>query len=555
MGASFAEAAIIDFSPMSASYNVGQTFPVRVRVSSTGEAMNAASGVIIFPEELLEVVSVSKTDSIISLWVQEPSFSNGNGTVNFEGIVLNPGFVGTAGRVITVQFRAKSVGRAVLSFSSAAALANDGKGTNILTNTGTAAITIGVVSEEAATPPSGGELVITSSTHPDQSKWYPAKDVELSWKLPESADALRLLLDKFSRSTPTVSYAEPFDSKRIENVDNGLWYFHLRFREGGTWGSVAHYRLQIDAEKPRFFDIKESPRSDQTDPRVTFVVAAADDVSGTDHYEFKLNSNDAPVETWKDDGSSRYTMKPLPPGKYLLYAKVFDRAGNWLANSVEFEIAGLEAPVITDAPSQVEEKESFSVSGRSKYVSSPVRLVFKDGAETHAVEGRTNARGEFTVHVEGNTIPRGSYKVTAIIVDSRGAESYPSEPVKIGIVQNILFRFGSFAVTFLTLLVPLVALLFALAFLIWYGWHRFTQFRRRLQKEVREAEGSLHKTFDMLREDIREQVKVLERVRTKRQLTAEEERIIKTFKKHLDDAEKYVNKEIKDIEEIKFELK
>lgn len=73
-----------------------------------------------------------------------------------------------------------------------------------------------------------------------------------------------------------------------------------------------------------------------------------------------------------------------------------------------------------------------------------------------------------------------------------------------------------------------------------------------MRKEIREAESALHKAFDVLKEDIRDQVKLLEKTRTKRQLTEEEEKIIKQLRKDLDDAEKFVRKEIEDIEkEIK----
>ena len=84
------DAATLSFSPTAESYAVGSTFSVGVSVGSVDQAINAVSGVISFPWDKLEMVSLSKTGSIFSLWVQEPSFSNSVGTVSFEGIVLNP---------------------------------------------------------------------------------------------------------------------------------------------------------------------------------------------------------------------------------------------------------------------------------------------------------------------------------------------------------------------------------------------------------------------------------------------------------------------------------
>ena len=71
-----AEAATLSFSPSFGSHASGNTFSVGVFVSSADQAMNAASGAISFPADKLEVISLSKTGSIFTLWVQEPSFSN-----------------------------------------------------------------------------------------------------------------------------------------------------------------------------------------------------------------------------------------------------------------------------------------------------------------------------------------------------------------------------------------------------------------------------------------------------------------------------------------------
>ena len=111
---------------------IGDTFSVHVNIESVGQAINAASGAISFPRDKLDVVSVSKQGSIFSLWPMEPSFSNSMGTVSFEGIMLNPGYIGVNGKILAITFRVRSVGQANVSFSSGSILANDGVGTNIL---------------------------------------------------------------------------------------------------------------------------------------------------------------------------------------------------------------------------------------------------------------------------------------------------------------------------------------------------------------------------------------------------------------------------------------
>jgi len=117
-----AEAATLYFSPSSGAYTVGGTLSVNVYVSSADQAMNAASGVISFSQDKLEVASLSKSGSIITLWVQEPTFLNSAGTVNFEGIVLNPGFTGVAGKIITTNFRVRRQALPILTFLPARCL-------------------------------------------------------------------------------------------------------------------------------------------------------------------------------------------------------------------------------------------------------------------------------------------------------------------------------------------------------------------------------------------------------------------------------------------------
>jgi len=173
------EAATLYFSPSTGSFNVGRSFSVSIYVSSTDQAMNAVSGVVSFPRDKLNITSLPQKSSIISLWVQDPDFSNAGGTASFEGIVLNPGYTGSAGKIITINFTAKAAGNAVVSFSSGSILANDGKGTNIVTSLGAAKFALqiaGLPVPEAVTPPEavGGPAAppISSSTHQDPNKWY-----------------------------------------------------------------------------------------------------------------------------------------------------------------------------------------------------------------------------------------------------------------------------------------------------------------------------------------------------------------------------------------------
>lgn len=130
-----AQAASLSLSTNNVSLETGEVITINLMVNTAGQSINNASGKINFPTDLLEAVSVSKTGSVFSLWVEEPSISNSQGVINFEGGVPNPGFNGPAGKILSVVFRAKAKGIAPISISNASVRANDGLGTEVLNNT------------------------------------------------------------------------------------------------------------------------------------------------------------------------------------------------------------------------------------------------------------------------------------------------------------------------------------------------------------------------------------------------------------------------------------
>lgn len=545
-----ANAATLYFSPSSGNFTVGNILNASVLVNTQGQAINNSSAVINFPTGLLEVISVSKSGSVFSLWVEEPAFSNSAGAISFDGGLPTPGYNGSAGRLLNITFRIKNAGTASLAFSSGAVRANDGYGTDILQTRGQAQFNL--VSEEtpvASPPPALGAPQapgISSPTHPDSNKWYALEDAKFTWELPSGITGSRLLVAKIPNAIPTVAYIPAITSKELDNFDDGIWYFSVQLRNDVGWGAVSRFRFQIDTEKPERFDISEVRRADLTEPRAKFIFNASDKTSGIDHYEVQIG-NESP-QIWQDDGSHRYETPVLGPGKYTLIAKAVDMTGNSLANSAEFIIEALESPVITEYPKQLPSGESLVVKGTTKYANAQTMVWFEQkGEEAKSQIVRNDANGNFTL-IADIKLKDGIYKVWAEVIDERGARSNPSEKVAISVERPAFLKLGSWAISLLAVVVPLVALILLLVYLLWHWWHKFATLRKRVKKEIREAESALHKAFDLLKEAIYEQIKLLEKTKTKRELTEEEEKIIKQLRNDLDDAEKFVKKEIEDIE-------
>lgn len=122
-------AATLSVSPASGVHSVGEKFTVRTLVSSD-VPFNAVSLSLLFPTSIFTLDSVSKTGSLLSFWVKEPTISRSEGTLKLEGVTPG-GIKETTGMVVAVTLHAHSVGSGTVSFLSGQVLANDGEGTNI----------------------------------------------------------------------------------------------------------------------------------------------------------------------------------------------------------------------------------------------------------------------------------------------------------------------------------------------------------------------------------------------------------------------------------------
>jgi hypothetical protein len=129
-----AQEASFYLSPASGNYKVGETFSVTLFINTRGVYINASQAKIFFPPERLKVANITKQNSIFSLWAQEPIFSNQKGEISFIGGLPSPGFIGNAGKVMTIYFQAKSTGEAKVSFGGEKILANDPRGTDIFSS-------------------------------------------------------------------------------------------------------------------------------------------------------------------------------------------------------------------------------------------------------------------------------------------------------------------------------------------------------------------------------------------------------------------------------------
>lgn len=552
------EAATLKVSPSTGVYTAGTAFSVSVILNTDGKSVNAADGQLSFNPRELTVTGVSRGSSIFNLWTEEPTFSNTAGTISFGG-GSPTGYKGGAGTIITITFKPLAAGTPKVTFRSGSVLAADGMGTNVLTAMGSASFTIAAKGETPAPeyiPPANTPAApkITSSTHPDTSVWYKEKNASLSWTVPQGVTAVRMLLDETSGTVPTKVYDEPLTKKDLEDLPEGVSYFHLQFKNADGWGRISEFKLSVDTEAPKNFSITEDAQSAES-PN-TVLLFAIDDISPIREYKIQIDGKD-PIIFKDTENTKKYTLESLMPGYHTISVEAFDSAGNTAVASYSLTIEAFEKPVFTEFPTRINTEVIPAIKGTTRPNATVSIEVVRESDNTVVSTGegdknpyviQSNAEGEFTF-IPNTPFEINMYTITTIAQDSFGAVSEKSDPVKIIVEVPGYVAAGSVVISFLSVLVPIVALSIVLIFGSWYLWHRFTIWRRRVRTETREAEERLTIEFNSIVKNLDESITELKESR-KGKLTKAELALIERIEGDLKSAQNKIAKEIEDIEHV-----
>lgn len=499
-GPAFASAANLDFSEPSNYYEVGNTFSLRVLVTGANQPVNAVSGVISFPKDKIEVISISKTSSVVNLWVQDPSFSNIDGTVTFEGIILNPGFTGDSGRIITVNFKAKKDGLASINFLSGSVLANDGKGTNVLNNLGNAQINISALAPittkrlPVVTVPVGTAMIpkVASPTHPDPSKWYANADITFQWdNMPKDAVDVSFVLDTHPLST-TEKVRGVINTYTYKDIEDGVWYFHIKYKNQNGWGQTANFAVQIDTQKPKPIVLSFPHGASSLDNRPVAFFNTTDSLSGIDHYEVKIGDKHS-YQLLPDAiaPSNPYVIPPQEPGVYSIKVVAYDKAGNSTQATDSFEIIGLDLPQVISIPDKISEGDVFRITGRSYPTATVVAILKKNGQTIEEQNIFTNNLGQFTL-TWPTYLPSGRYEIAFFVADENNAKSLQTPEKTLIVEKKYLVNLGVIRLT-LSMAIWLNVILFLVVnSLIGYWIYRFSHTKTRFTKRFSQVEGELN---------------------------------------------------------------
>lgn len=560
---SFVYATNIAVVPDTGSYSVGKTFIVDFYVTNNSQAINAVSGVLSYPVEMLQVQSLSKSGSIIKLWAEEPAFSNSEGSVKFDGVILNPGFSGSKGKILSITFLVKKAGNAPISFSSGSVLANDGEATNIIDhlNGGAYSLQSEIVekkvevieekpkaeekkAEEKKIEPIDITPKIVSKTNPDSDAWYKSKEVDFTWEIPEGVTAVRTLYGENPDSLPSKLYDPPITGRNFTVDKDGVYYIHVQFKNKSGWGKVSHYKFQIDSTAPTHLKLSLPNGNESYDPRPLISIDTKDELSGIDHATIKINNN--PSEVVKVEDFSNYRIPTLAAGPKTASVAVFDKAGNTITQSIDFSVVAIDPPIVNDYTKKGEQGDVFKVIGKT-YPNSVVDVVYMNSDGVRSAESvKSDADGNFTM-LWTKKLDYGAYELKVRVNDSRGAISEYTPAKAVLVEKKTYVQIGIFIVNWLTLVLLVLISAISIVMTLWYGFVQFKRFRKKVHRTIQEAEATLKTNVQALRRDTEEFHDILQKAEKKRALTKEENMILRKFKKRIEITEKEIEQKLEQI--------
>ena len=404
MFGSSAFAATVSLGSSVSQVDSGALFSVSVNVNSQGQAINNAEAVINFPPDLVQVTSLNLNGSIFSLWVEQPAFSNTDGTVTFNGGIPNPGYTGAGGHILTIQFKSKAPGAAQFTFASAAVRANDGLGTDVLNGSSGATISIVQSNAPTPTPPSplvppvyassnNGEVLISSATYPNSSVWYSQPNGTFSWTLPQGSLASQTSLDRTQGTTPRVLRKPPVSSIAIANTPDGVWYFNARFETASGWSKIYSYKIQIDATPPDSVVITNGTNN------AAPTLSAHDALSGIDYYMVQVDGA-AAVKITPTATETPINIPGINEGTHLVQAVAYDLAGNSATTTANVVFPQSIGAAITYYSKAINEGDRIVVNGMGPRNSNVnIELVAPDGV-SRTYNSSTTDSGTFVFQSE-----------------------------------------------------------------------------------------------------------------------------------------------------------
>lgn len=526
-----AEAVSLSFLSQPASIQLNDLVTVRLTLSAEKPA-NAVAATIVYPPESLELISMSRTGSVVDFWVQEPRSTPGS--ILFEGI-MNNSFVGTQGKVIEMTFRGKRGGSVALALRDAEVLAADGQGTSILEDAGVGIVLIGGTGSQSpslGTIDSSDRPVVASLTHPRSTSWYGGSSPVFQWSTPSGARGSSYSISRSPENPGTVLRTSG-NRVNIAKVEDGIHFFNVRVqRADGTWGPYSSYEFRVDATPPEAFSITFPHGETSEDPRPVALFNTKDKSSGIAYYEVVLNNSTVrKLAVAEVVASNPYALPEQQPGTHEVLVRAYDAAGNLSTAKKTITITSIHPPSIRIFDNRIEKGDQLRIIGETYPAGIVTIHIIANDHITLTREIVADEQGKFDV-VFDEVLSDGSYLVAAKVVSGKGSESEFTDSLSFTVgssIPNILGILNDMTSYWWILIVVIIVALAAGLNMLWER-----RYLDRLSKELSGRSREENPSVENAQTDqVIEQIQELEQAMTTRALTKEEVHILSRLRLQL----------------------
>lgn len=518
-----ADAATFQLAPATGVFRTGETFTVNLKIDTLSQTVNAAQATILFPKDKLEVVETRKEGSVFNFWLEEPTVFATDGKVRFVA-GAQAGVSGGALQVLNIVFKTKTDGSAIVSFEDAAITSSDGTGTNLLTALNGAQYTVvttqfipAATTTTPAIPTSTVPLVpppqitrtpvlgkglpekpkVRADLYPDQTQWYNmSAPFLMKWELPPDISGISTAFNREAKSVPPAASEGLTEGKLVGAAKDGIWYFHVRFRNNIGWGETTHYKISIDTAPPLPFAIDVATGLVSDNPRPKLVFRASDSLSGIGRFVVRVDSGEIFEGT-----ESGYVLPAQPPGKRSISVLAVDRAGNSQESIVQIEILPIPAPIVTFiTPFLTSNSDERFVAKGLGTKGNAIHVALLDGSEQTVADGKTVVadNGEWAFSLDKG-LDKGEYSVRVWAEDEREAQSLPLTAGGVIVKEKPVLKIGALEMSAGQVLFVFVVLMVAAVVSLLY-WLKFKEAKRLLRYGL--VEYDFGKMMDLLEKDI-----------------------------------------------------
>jgi hypothetical protein len=549
-------------TPATAVLPIGEPFVVEVRIDTDGGVVGTADAVVAYEPDDLSFVSFTSEGSVFSRILVDDTTNEGR--VEVSGFVErnSPAYQGEDGLLVQLTFMPLRNVATQVRFARAAATpplsltASVGDLANILTELRSATYTLvpreTLPAQTLATTQASaqGPSDVSFEPSPNKEGWIATTSVKASWPLPKGVSAMRTEVSTSSTKTPSKTYQVPVTSSLFENLTDGEQYLLLQFAYDGVWDDTKAYPLRIDTTPPEEVLVEPVMLEDGRAGR-GYTITAKDMHSGVREYKLAVDGGESSVWERPSDGIF-VAPTSVSAGEHVLTLRVEDVAGNATTTDFLFTVAVIESPILTLAPERVLTGDTIVVEGTT-YPNAEV-TVYTSYNSADATQSLVRSRDDGTfIATVTDGARAGTYTVWFSVKDDTGAVSPMSLKRSVTVTQPVILLFGKQAVGYLSVIIPLVALILLLGLVLWLGYVYVRGYRGRVRRETQEAHDVVRGDFHALRENLVRQIGLLEKAQFSRELTREEMRIFTELSKQLDVIENHIAEEIEDIEYVREE--